>query len=299
MEISENEDNWTSPSTEEEFLTEEDSLVQIITATESSVPMYEQWASETIPIPEVKCAIPMYEQWSPKKIINRKSRDPEKDETLKKSQSSEARAIMEEVFNTESGNSEDVNRPPINGWDKKTEGTIKKWQRDISKSSFIYGEELEHNNKRIQTALVTTVITGSLMTITAAILITLNTYNESLVPKFILEGLMLIGGGIVTTVNGFIKIFGWDSKVKELVKFIERLDSQWFVFETQMSIPPEQRQLAREFIKRIEGDYMHLMQECPYISVADYIAANQSYQTQLSENFVWQQKFNNRLEKLV
>ena len=85
--------------------------------------------------------------------------------------------------------------------------------------------------------------------------------------------------------------------MRKLTRFIERLDSLWFVFETEMNIPRDQRQSARDFIMRADGDYMHLMQQCPYISVADYVAANMSYRTQLSENFVWQQKFKTRIQQ--
>jgi len=104
--------------------------------------------------------------------------------------------------------------------------------------------------------------------------------------------------GVVTTLNGFVKIFGWDEKLKELTKFVQRLDSEWFVFETELNIPPAQRQDGTDFIKRADGNYMHLMQQCPPITAENYIAANKKYQERLFENFAWQQKFKQRIEEL-
>lgn len=204
------------------------------------------------------------------------------------------RPIMSEAVNVSGAsdeNDEDEDETTVNGWNRATEGTISKWQRDISKSSFIYGEQLEANNARLQVALIVTVLVGSLMTILASVSITINSFVDNFAATISLDAILLVGAAVITTTNAFVKVFGWDSKVKELVRFIEKLDTQWFVFETEMNIPRDQRQTARDFIMRADGDYMHLMQQCPYISVSDYVAANQSYQTQLSENFVWQQKF--------
>lgn len=235
----------------------------------------------------------------PRVIITKKKVSPQHQHRSKVIR--EHRAIMGEAFPS---SSESQQHQPehqadkrIRGWDAQTEATIKKWQGDISKSSFIYGEQLEGHTRRLQRALIITLVAGSIMTVLAAVSITIGQYVDHPAAKITFDAVLLVGAAIVTIVNGLNAIFGWDFEVRRLTRFIERLDSQWFVFETEMNIPRDQRQPARDFIMRADGDYMHLMQQCPYISVADYVTANKSYQTQLSENFVWQQKFKNRIQQ--
>lgn len=206
----------------------------------------------------------------------------------------------------------------INGWSAATEGTTRKWQTDIEKSSFIYGELLANNDLRMQQALVSTLLLSVLITLLSSISVVIG----ALVPSAqnicagntttpIVGGLnvdhltwALFAFSIIQTLaaagimiwNGLMKIYGWDLNVKNLTKFVQRLDSEWFVFETELNMPPTQRQNGTDFIKRADGDYMHLMQQCPPINGDDYVSANQKYQERLFGNFVWQQKFKKRVE---
>jgi hypothetical protein len=204
-----------------------------------------------------------------------------------------------------------------NGWTRETEETARKWQKDIEKSSFIYGELLANNDHRMQQALVSTLLLSVLITLLSTVSLVIG----ALVPQtqcgsgastiapitgldvrsltwalFAFSVIQAVAAAGILVWNGLMKIYGWDQNVKKLTKFVQRLDSEWFVFETELNIPREQRQNGEDFIKRADGNYMHLMQECPPISGDDYVAANHKYQERLFGNFVWQQKFKQRIE---
>jgi hypothetical protein len=173
----------------------------------------------------------------------------------------------------------------VNGWDERTYETVAGWQSDIAESSFIYGEQLEIYDGRMNVALVLALITGVIMTVIAGVTVSLSTIDEvSKWLPFSFEVVMLIGAAIITASNGLITVLGWDEKVKQLTKYIGKLDSQWAVFETELMIPPEQRQNGLDFIKREDGNYMHLMQQSPHMSADEYIQAKESYTRKMKEH---------------
>jgi len=199
----------------------------------------------------------------------------------------------------------DIDAPTVNDWSPETEATARKWQRDIEKSSFVYGELLANNDHRMQQVLVTTLMLSALMTLLAALSAALGALQPATLgisaaglkwTVFTFSVLIALSASMVMLGNGIMTIYGWDSNVKNLTKFVQRLDSEWFVFETELNIPKNQRQNGIDFIKRADGNYMHLMQQCPPISGDDYVNANQKYQERLFDNFVWQQKFKQRIE---
>ena len=94
---------------------------------------------------------------------------------------------------------------------------------------------------------------------------------------------------------GLIKIYGWDDIIRKLTKFVEKLDSNWFVFETESNIAAAHRTNAEDFIKRADGQYMYLMQQCPPIIGEDYSEANRKYKERLFDDYMWSQKFKQRM----
>ena len=129
--------------------------------------------------------------------------------------------------------------PPVNGWDVETEATVRKWQKDIEKSSFIYGELLLNNDTYMQRVLVITLLLSVVGTLLSSINVALGAlaiensvmgFNVKWV-VFAFNIVMAIASAIVLGGNGFMKIRNWDNNVKNLTKFVQRLDSEWFVFE--------------------------------------------------------------------
>ena len=250
---------------EEEWITEESSKEP---DRESTVPMYNYFRKEpvpssiTSPVPSLVTSVPIYEARIVPSMYN-KSENPVKE---------------------------------VNNWSQSNLDTINKWQNDIQKSSFIYGQVLEGKEFYIQLILILTLFFGGMITILAGVSVAVSLLDTD--PTWITFSFSLIitiFGSTITGLNGVIKIFHWDEDIKSLTKIIEKLDDLWFVFETEMNIDVVDRENGKVFIKRMDGEYMSLMQLCPHLSLSDYVKANQSYQERLSKNLIWQKMFNQKI----
>ena len=275
---------------EEEWYTEELSSISP-DKTEATAPMYH---SE-----EVRCAMPMYDSFHelrPNRLVRT-------EKVLKATgmmyDQPPARHTEKLIIHTPTENPPPVNSVEvINGWDINTYNTVKKWRDDIAKSSFIYGQLLGQKEKSMQAVLVFTLILSQLMFILSGVSTALTVVDIDMKWAMLTFNIIiLIASGVVTVLNGLIKIFGWDTAISILTKIITKLDSQWFVFETEISIPAEQRINGKDFIKRSDGDYMHLMQSCPHVGIDDYVQANKTYQERLGQNLIWQARFNRQLDQ--
>ncbi len=187
-----------------------------------------------------------------------------------------------------------------NDWTEKNLNTIIKWRDDIAKNSFIYGQLLDTKEFYLQMILVLTLILGTLITILAGVSVALSTLDVDSNFQWVIfwfNIIMLCSSGTIITLNGIVKIFSLDDKIKILTKIIEKLDTQWFIFETELNKPSNQRENAKDFIKRVDGDYMHLMQICPHVGINDYVKANKRYQESLSNNLIWQHRFRKQVEE--
>ena len=186
-----------------------------------------------------------------------------------------------------------------NSWSEEVTRTVVKWKDEISKNSFVYGVLLDKKEFYMQAVLIFTLILSVLMTILSGISIALSTLDVGINFQWVIftfNIVMLVASGVITVLNGVVKIFSWDDQIKIFTKIIEKLDTQWFVFETELNIPSKQRQNAKDFIKRMDGEYMHLMQICPHIGVDEYVKANKKYQESLSNDLIWQHRFRKEIE---
>ena len=183
----------------------------------------------------------------------------------------------------------------INGWTQENEETVKKWQTDIEKSAFVYGEILLNNSKNMERVLVLTLVISTLMTLLSALAVTLGPLDFKWV-VLAFDIVILFGSSIVAVMSGLIKIYGWDETIKKLTRFVQKLDSNWFVFETELSMAPVHRTNADDFLQRADGQYMYLMQQCPPISGEDYSEANRKYKERLFDDYMWSQKFKKRFQ---
>jgi len=186
-----------------------------------------------------------------------------------------------------------------NSWSEEVTKTVVKWKDEIAKNSFVYGVLLDKKEFYMQGVLIFTLILSVLMTILSGISIALSTLDVDINFQWVIftfNIIILVASGVITVLNGVVKIFSWDDQIKIFTKIIEKLDTQWFVFETELNIPSKQRQNAKDFIKRMDGEYMHLMQICPHIGVDEYIKANKSYQESLSNDLIWQHRFRKEIE---
>ena len=193
------------------------------------------------------------------------------------------------------GNDDDnIMAVAVNNWDALNVNTVTSWRNNVAKTSFVYGVILQKHETNLERSLLITLAIGTLMTLLAAVSVALGPLNN----KWVVLGfdvVILVGSALITVSNGLIKIYGWDESVKHLTKIIEKLDALWYTFETELNLQPDQRQDAKDFIKRTDSDYAHLMQQCPHINMEEYIQASQEYQTRLSKNLIWQYQFNRQM----
>jgi hypothetical protein len=223
---------------------------------------------------------------------------------------------MENVNNVE--NVENHENLAINGWNEQTDNTVLKWQEDLSENSFIYGEKLEGNEAKLKRALNIALIVGAIMalltTVAGLLIIFLDVEkapcNDPLSPEpskeatilkwiiFSINLLLALGAFCITITQGLARNDNLEPTIKLLTKYIGKLDGLWAVFETELSISPDQRQNAPDFIKRQDGKYMHLMQEAPHMSTQEIICAKEAYIQKMKDHFIWQQKMDNELKEI-
>ena len=200
----------------------------------------------------------------------------EKKRHLKKDKRDKSSVCMYNIPKEKS--EEKISEEIHNNWTQDNVNTVLKWQKDIGKSSFIYGRILEKKEFFMQFILIFTLILSVLITIFSGLSVALSSLDIDVKwVVFSFNVVILFLAGIATTLTGLLKIFGIDEDIKKLTKLVEKLDNQWFIFETEMNISPEERQNAADFIKRMDGNYMHSMQLCPHISLETYLKEEEKY----------------------
>ena len=183
----------------------------------------------------------------------------------------------------------------LNGWTKKNEQTARKWQIDIEKSSFIYGEVFHKLETRIQYAEIARVVIIALTTLIAAI----NVILSFLDLKWVSVGAsitILVGTAACTIIAGAALALYWKMRYEVLLRYVERLNQAWFLLETELSLSPDQRQNAQDFLKRADGMYLYLMQGSPPIPPDEMISANQAYLERLASDQIWSRRFHNKFK---
>jgi len=184
----------------------------------------------------------------------------------------------------------------LNDWTKENTETIRKWQSDIEKTSFVYGEILAGITVTMQRILIAVLVINAIMTLFSALSVALAFLDKKWVPIGFNIGIGL-GAAAVTIMTGIVKIYGWEAMIRNFAKFTEKLDNTWFAIETELTIPPDQRFNAKDFIKRYDGEYMHLMRQCPPITGDDYSNANRKYKERLFSDHMWSLKFKQRIRE--
>lgn len=185
-----------------------------------------------------------------------------------------------------------------NNWTKENTETVRKWQLDTERTSLIYGEVLHNLNNKLQYSLVAILVIGAIMTLIAALNVTLSFLDL----KWIAIGasiILLIGTAISTIWSGTIVILNWREKINIFTKYVEKLNGAWFMFEVELGMSADQRQNAIDFIKRADGTYMGLMQQAPYLTGGEFMYGNHKYQDNLLQEQIWSRQFKAKLNQIV
>ena len=205
-----------------------------------------------------------------------------------------------------------------NGWIEQNEKTVSGWMEDLEENSFIYGEKLEENEDKLKRSLNIVMIIAATMalitTVTGVLIIFLDTpttttsettppttSNEALILKwsvFTLNLIVAIGSYIITITQGLLKNNNVENTIKTLSKYIQKTDSLYAVFRTELSMTPNERQNASDFIKRQDGNYMNLLQEAPNMSTQDIISAKEAYMEKLKKYYIFEKRMEKEMKEL-
>jgi hypothetical protein len=192
------------------------------------------------------------------------------------------RQVYEEGFSM--SESEDTN-----GWTPENCATVEKWQRSVEHTSFIYGEILLNVKKRLVTILITSLALTVLSAIFGSLSIALAFLNQKWI-SVSFQILITISNALSGFLLALIPIFSLEQKLQDFTQFTGKLDSLWFLFQIEQDISPKERISAADFIKRMDGQYLSLMQQCPFIDVEQYQKADRSYKNRLFQNSNWAKK---------
>ena len=117
-----------------------------------------------------------------------------------------------------------------NEWTEENTATVKKWQRDIEHTSFIYGDVWHRVKKKLIYIMVAALVLSAMNTLFGVLSIALSFLDQ----KWISVGFQIfvgISNALSTILLGLIPIFSLEQKLEDYMKFIEKLDSVWFIFE--------------------------------------------------------------------
>ena len=181
-----------------------------------------------------------------------------------------------------------------NGWTRGNELTVRRWQRDIEKASFVYGEILDALQSYASRIQVCSLIGSALIVIMGALSVTLGAIPQTDSVRWAIFSFNIVSGvvgGIMVVLNTIPRIKSWDTQIKQLTHFTEKLTTNWLALEAEMTVTSRERVNASDFIKRNEGVYLFLMQQCPAIDADDYVSASHRYQERLAANVIWTQRF--------
>lgn len=182
-----------------------------------------------------------------------------------------------------------------NDWTEQNEKTVKTWQEDIQKTSFVYGEILSDVTIKLRQILIALLCINAVLTLLSTVNVALEFLNIKWL-SIVFNITTAVGSAIVTVLAGLIKIYNWEDIITTYNTFIGYLDTIWFNIETELSINSDQRMNAKDFIKRYDGEYMYLMRQCPSISGEKYSRATRKYKQRMFEDQKWSLNFKQRIK---
>lgn len=190
------------------------------------------------------------------------------------------------------------------GWSKQNTDTIAGWKRDLELMAFVYTTCKERFGGYIQHILVATLVVSTVAAVLSAINVTLGgsflgsgtDYKTAILA---LNVIVLAATGMTTILNGLIKIYSWDTSSVQYNDFVGRIGGLWTVIDSELNMPAEHRAPAKDFMKRVYGQYTMLKQLAPGIASAVVKAAHLQYQNAAYDNYVWENQFAKKFQQAV
>jgi len=199
---------------------------------------------------------------------------------------------MIEMDNIEPTNSNE------NNWSNNNTHTIEKWSKSVELTSFVYNDVLDKHTASVQIILIIVLVLGAIMTIISGINVALGTIS-SINSVWIVFGLnvaLFCCAAGITIATGLIKINSWDDRITDYTIYIERLSALWVILKSELDMSAENRINAADFIKRMHGQYINLIQQGPQIGWKECQESTNKYKNKNFTNFKWNNKYGKTLE---
>lgn len=179
-------------------------------------------------------------------------------------------------------------------WTDMKEHIVRRWQTDIEKASFIFGERLDTISRDVQRIQVCSLAGSSIIGILSVLSLTLAAIEQTDATRwtqFAFSCVSAILAGIIAFYNTRTYILGWNYQIKELSQFVGELNRTWVYFDKELMLPFSDRMNADYFISRNVPVYGSLMERCPDIKADEYMSASRTYLERLANNLIWTKRF--------
>jgi hypothetical protein len=184
------------------------------------------------------------------------------------------------------------------GWTEENTSIVTGWKAKIEEMSFIYSDAALRYGRKLQVVLVLSLLVGVIMTVLSALTLTLGPLGNQWVVLGI--NISLLGGSaLISVMTGLVKVFSWDDKGKSYGDYSQQLFAFWTVLDSEMTLPPEHRMRASEFIKRKVNENAGLLQQGPTISAADYSISTHNYKNSIFNEAQWNAKYNKKMKSIM
>ncbi len=193
---------------------------------------------------------------------------------------------------------DDLIQNPVNEWTDHNSHTIDKWEKSVEVTSYVFNEALDKYTLALQRALVLALICSVLSTICAGVNIIFAKLSNIDTTWIVLACsiVSLLSSGIMVVSTGLVQIGNWNEKIRNYAQYVERLSALWIILRTELDLSPEYRIQAGDFIKRMHGQYVNLIQQGPQITRKECDTFIQSYKNKKFKDFNWNNRYGKTLE---
>jgi hypothetical protein len=180
------------------------------------------------------------------------------------------------------------------GWTIRKEQIVRRWQTDVEKASFVFGERLDNIANQLQRIQIISLAGSSLVGVLAVLGLTLGAIAQSEATRWTIFAFNCTAAaitGFIAFSNTKIHVLALDYQIRELSKFVGELNRVWVSFDKELMVPFCERMNADEFLTRNASIYGSVMERCPDLKADEYIVASQTYQQRLADNLLWTKRF--------
>lgn len=185
------------------------------------------------------------------------------------------------------------------GWTEEKKNTVRRWQKDIERASFVFGERLDNISNDLQRVQVYCLAGSGVIGLLSVLSLTMGAITPQTPAQvdalrwtpFAFSCVSAVIAAIVLFYSNRTQVLGWNHQIRELSQFVGELNRTWVAFEKELMVPYRQKMNANEFLSRNSSIYSSLMERCPDIKAEEYVEASQAYMQRLADNLIWTKRF--------